>query len=732
MKVILCLACLTSLALAQPRVKNTYKGPAASPAAAPARIKSPDVHPDRTITFRLLAPQANQVALLWNGVKPMSKDAAGLWSVTIGPVEPEIYTYNLTVDGVRILDPGTANIKNGRAIDSSEVEVTGGAPRFDQVQGNVPHGALSVRTYISTPLKTQRRLYIYTPPQYDSEPNSRFPVLYLRHGNGDSEENWSGTGRAGVILDNLIAQHKAKPMIIVMPNGDTDGTSSGGSSPAGIELLRQEQITDIIPLIERHYRVAPGRENRAITGLSMGGGQAFTIGLKHPELFAWVGEFSSGLVSDMDFRVEKYLPGFYGDNSIRPRLLYLSCGTEDPRFPGHLDLVDDLKAHSLSPVWFPTPGNHEWKVWRHSLADFAPRLFQDTVPVAPANLKSPEVLSDHRVTFRIFAPKATDVSVSGDWIAQGRGTGGKLAKEPGGVWSLTVGPLVPDFYSYSFSVDGVRTIDPKNAMIKQGEASLDNMFLVDGEEAAFEALKPVPHGRIQIDTYQSNVLDKPRSMHVYTPPGYEATKDRLPVFYLLHGGGDEDSGWSTIGRAGFILDNLIAAKKAKPMIIVMPNGSMPRPAFTPGAPQTPAMQQAALEARQKFVDELMNNVIPLVEKNYRVLTNRESRAIAGLSMGAGQTVEVVSKHADKFAWIGVWSGGGNNPFAGSAEQVNKQTKLLWIGAGKTDTLAGPATKRLAEALTSAGIKNEFHESEGGHTWINWRHYLNDYAQLLFK
>ena len=224
--------------------------------------------------------------------------------------------------------------------------------------GMCPHGAIQIRTYTSTPLKKIRRLYVYTPPQYDLEPGRRFPVLYLRHGSGDNEENWSDTGRAGVILDNLIAEHKAVPMLIVMPNGDTDGSWAGGSSPEGIEILTQELLTDIVPMIEKNYRTAPGRENRAITGLSMGGGQAFTMGLKHLDMFAWVGEFSSGLVSDTEFHLDKYLPGFLEDPKAansKLRLLYLSCGTNDPRYPGQLDLADLLKAHDIHYVWFPRP-----------------------------------------------------------------------------------------------------------------------------------------------------------------------------------------------------------------------------------------------------------------------------------------------------------------------------------------------------------------------------------------
>lgn len=358
-------------------------------------------------------------------------------------------------------------------------------------------------------------------------------------------------------------------------------------------------------------------------------------------------------------------------------------------------------------------------------------------PTPNDTLKSPEILPDNRVTFRIYAPKASEVSIGGDWIAQGRGTGGKLEKDDKGVWSITVGPLVPDFYSYSFTVDGVRTIDPKNALIKQGIATLDNMFEMPGEEASFEANKPVPHGEIRIAWYQSSVLDTMRSMHVYTPPGYDSSSVKYPVFYLLHGGGDEDSGWSTIGRAGFIMDNLLAAKKAKPMIIVMPNGSMPRPANA--APSATMISQA----QERFADELLKNVIPYVEMHYRVLANRENRAIAGLSMGGGQTLRVAPANLDKFAYIGVWSSGvskqatadfekRNAQFFETPEKTNKMIKLFWIGAGEKDTLANSSAKNLAEVLKSHNIKSEFHETEGGHTWINWRHYLNDYAQLLFR
>jgi enterochelin esterase-like enzyme len=362
-------------------------------------------------------------------------------------------------------------------------------------------------------------------------------------------------------------------------------------------------------------------------------------------------------------------------------------------------------------------------------------------PTPNDTLISPEVHSDKRVTFRIYAPKSSEVMLRGDWM-EGPGPI-KLEKDEKGVWSATLGPLTPDFYSYTFIVDGVRTIDPKNAMIKQGVTSLDNMFLLSGAEVAFAENRPVPHGEIRQVWYQSSTLGLQRRMHVYTPPGYDASRDRYPVFYLLHGGGDEDSGWSTIGRAGFVIDNLLAEKKAKPMIVVMPNGSLPRPTnlppATPGVPPDPAVT-ATLQDR--FTNELMKDIMPVIEKNFRVLTGRENRAIAGLSMGGGQTTRVITSYPDQFSYVGIWSAGvnpqtntdfeqRNAAFLSSADKHNKQIKLLSISVGDKD-FALPGSKNLAELLKKSRIKHEFRLSGGGHTWINWRAYLRDYAQALFR
>jgi enterochelin esterase-like enzyme len=372
----------------------------------------------------------------------------------------------------------------------------------------------------------------------------------------------------------------------------------------------------------------------------------------------------------------------------------------------------------LAPAWSPAQ---------------RPRTPNDT-------LVSPEVHSDHRVTFRLYAPKASDVIVRGDF-----GPEAKLTKDDQGVWSVTVGPLTPDLYSYDFYVDGVKTVDSKNALIKQGISGVDSMVFVRGTEADFEDNKDVPHGEVRKVWYRSTTLNTQRRMHVYTPPGYEDGNERYPVFYLLHGAGDEDSGWSTIGRAGFILDNLIAHKKAKPMLIVMPNGSLPRPANLrrppAGAPRNADFIKRMVEFQGVFVKELLQDIIPQVEKRFRVQTGSENRALAGLSMGGGQTLAVVTSHPDQFGYIGVWSGAifgsaedyekSHATFFESTDKVNKTVKLFSISCGDQDRLLA-GSKNMDELLKKHGIKHELRISSGGHTWINWRHYLNDFAPQLFQ
>ncbi|MFN0120294.1 MAG: esterase, partial [Blastocatellia bacterium] len=271
---------------------------------------------------------------------------------------------------------------------------------------------------------------------------------------------------------------------------------------------------------------------------------------------------------------------------------------------------------------------------------------QQRQPTPNDTLKSPEVMADGKVAFRLYAPQATAVRLSAGDIPREAQTA-QMNKADSGVWEAVVGPVAPGAYRYNFNVDGVAVIDPKNPVISESNNNVWSMVNIAG--ADFMDTKNVPHGAVSAVSYYSTALGRFRRMHVYTPPGYEAGRGRYPVFYLLHGAGDCDDSWTSVGRAGFILDNLIAAGKAKPMVVVMPaghtrqgTGFMPAP---PGSTQPP---------RDEFVDDFVKDIMPHVEKNYRVLNDRASRAIAGLSMGGNHTLQIAVPHLEKFAYVGVY------------------------------------------------------------------------------
>ncbi|MHB8520054.1 MAG: esterase [Limisphaerales bacterium] len=360
---------------------------------------------------------------------------------------------------------------------------------------------------------------------------------------------------------------------------------------------------------------------------------------------------------------------------------------------------------------------------------------------------SPEILPDRRVTFRILAPQADNVRLAGGDIP-GNGRGAELTKGTNGVWEVTLGPIDPGAYRYNFNVNSVSVIDPRSPNISESNNNVWSLVYVPGAE--FMDTREVPHGAVAAVTYYSTTLKRFRRMHVYTPPGYELGKGRYPVFYLLHGAGDSDDSWTSVGRAGFILDNLIAAKKAKPMIVVMPAGHTRAFGFGPrgGGPGTSASSRPPAD---EFVQDFLSDILPYTEKNYRVLADRSHRAMAGLSMGGSQTLNIAIPHLDKFAYIGVYSsgligafGGGRGPAPAPGptweEQhlaaldnagVKKGLKLLWFSTGKDDFLIN-TTKSTVEMLKKHGFNPVFNETSGAHTWINWRNYLNEFAPQLFQ
>ena len=378
------------------------------------------------------------------------------------------------------------------------------------------------------------------------------------------------------------------------------------------------------------------------------------------------------------------------------------------------------------------------------LAQAQPPAPRFPVPQGP-RVTSPEVAADGRVTFRILAPKAQAVRLLGDIPSEGPTvpmqppTGRALTQGQEGVWDVTVGPLAPGAYRYHFNVDGVPVLDPRNPSTSESNENAWSLVHVPG--ADFMDTKPVPHGAVAEVTYHSSALKRFRRMHVYTPPGYETSTQRYPVFYLLHGAFDCDDSWWTVGRAGFILDNLIAAGKAKPMIVVMPAGHTGPFNFGPGAPR-PAVDE--------FTADFRGDVVPYVEKSYRVLTDRQSRAIAGLSMGGAQTLDIAIPDLDQYAYVGVFSsgvfgitGGGPMPTppGPSFEERNAKTlddpalkkdlKLVWFATGKDDFLIETSRATVA-MLKKHGFDVVYKETAGAHTWTNWREYLSEFAPMLFR
>jgi len=350
---------------------------------------------------------------------------------------------------------------------------------------------------------------------------------------------------------------------------------------------------------------------------------------------------------------------------------------------------------------------------------------------APAGntVVSPEVHPDGKVTLRLVAPKATEASFFGDWMATGSAE--KMTKDDKGVWSVTVGPVPQGMYIYHFVVDGVTMADPVNPRMKLRARTSASLLEVKGTEPAFWQPKDVPHGAVEINWQKSKVLDgDTRWIWVYTPPGYEKdAKKKYPILYLFHGSNDIAGGWTLAGNANFILDNLISEQKAKPMIIVMPFGH----AVPFGSPR-----EVQAKNTEVYEDYILKDVMPYVESKYRVAPGRENRAIAGLSMGGGQSLQIGFSHTDLFSSIGAFSAAIPNDFEtrfatllSDPAGTNAKMQNIWFACGRQDSLFERSDK-LAQLLTTKQIRHTWRPTEGNHTYTYWRQYLNEFAPLLFQ
>ncbi len=365
---------------------------------------------------------------------------------------------------------------------------------------------------------------------------------------------------------------------------------------------------------------------------------------------------------------------------------------------------------------------------------------------------SPEIASNNSVTFRLYSENAQSVAVTGSWMGMGETL--QMKKGSDGVWSATTKALEPSMYHYNFVLDGVSILDPKNPKaMRDGTRSASTLILPGNASEVFQ-VNDVPHGSITKVWYDSPTLKMNRRMYVYTPPGYEDSKEKYPVLYLLHGGGGDEDAWTSLGRANYILDNLIAQGKAKPMIVVMTNGNADQTASVtdwskePDASQSvgpgaKGSDQEIIDGMTKFPKSLVNDVIPYVEKHFRVKANSENRAIAGLSMGCLQTQIIAMTNPELFQYIGCFSLGihFNTPFDLISNNIlipaydkNLETmknKVFFVGVG-SDDFVYEGVQTLRKKLDEHNFTYIYKETSGGHTWANWRIYLSEFTPMLFK
>ena len=662
---------------------------------------------------------------------------------------------------------------------------------FDAVRSGIAKGKIDSFTYASTTVGANRKALIYTPPGFDR--TKKYPVLYLLHGIGGDEYEWYNQGKPNVILDNLYAQAKVQPMIVILPNGramkDDRATGNVYGKAAAFATFEQDLLVDLIPYVEKNFSVLTDRENRAIAGLSMGGGQSLNFGMGHLDKFAWVGGFSSAPNTKAP---QEMIPDPAKAKSLL-KLLWISCGDKDGLITNSKRTHDYLVTNNVPHIYRVLPGGyHDFKAWKENLYMFAQLIFKPVTPAiltayntpdaptaqAPAaptgqtptapsegsalriparpltevlngvraqtNISGavfPRILLDNRVIFRLRAPEAQKVQID-------LGKKYDMVKNAQGVWQVTTDPIVVGFHYYTLIVDGVSVIDPASQTF-YGMSRMAGGIEIPEKGVDYADIKNVAHGQIRQFKYYSNITQEWRRAFVYTPAGYDAKANRrFPVLYLQHGGGEDETGWPNQGKVDNIMDNLIAAGEAKPMIVVMDRGTAVNP--NPAPAPTPQPGASAQPRRGMFDFGTLNDVfvkelIPAIDKEFRTIPTREGRAMTGLSMGGFQSFYITLNNLDKFAWIGGFSGGGQlqqgsdfsklyNGVWSDVSAFNKKVKLVYISTGSEESASMHKTVTdFRDAMKTAGVKHVFYESSGtSHEWLTWRRSLNQFAKLLFK
>jgi len=629
----------------------------------------PQVNSQRLARFRIVAPQAQSVSvsLGGRGGTTLTKAADGSWmGTTAGPLDEGFHYYHLTIDGGTFNDPGTLNFYGSTRWESG-IEI----PAHDQdfyALKDVPHGRVQQILFPSKSTKTSRRAFVYTPPDYYEDLTKRYPVLYLQHGWGEDETAWSNQGHANLIMDNLIAEGKTKPFLIVITYGMTNEIRFGGLRNFDIGPFQTVLVDELIPYIDANFRTLSDQPNRAMAGLSMGGMETKSITLKNLDKFSHIGLFSGGTISPEDVN---NTPGF----KEKVKLVFVSYGSRElggRRGGGRRGFGGDPKANAdalkqagINSVFYVSPDTaHEFQSWRRSLHEFAPLLFKED--------------------------SSSSLTLPSPGTRRGGGRGG------------FGGPI---------------------------ELGPDDKPAFDDPPAGFNARREnVPHGELTMVQYDSKTVGTRRQMLVYTPPGY-STDRKYPVLYLLHGIGGDEREWQRLCRPENILDNLLADGKIQPMVVVMPNGRAQVNDRAEGN------VFASAPAFANFENDMFKDVIPTIESRYSVYTNRENRALAGLSMGGGQSLNFGLGHLDAFAWIGGFSSAPNTKppaeLVPDPAATREKLKLLWLSCGNKDGLIR-ISQGVHNYLKEKNVPHVWHVDSNAHDGTEWANNLYLFVQHIFK
>jgi enterochelin esterase-like enzyme len=649
----------------------------------------PQVNSQGYARFRIVAPQAQSVSvsLGGRGGTPLTKAEDGSWmGTTAGPLDEGFHYYRLKIDGGTFNDPGTLNFYGSTRWESG-IEI----PAHDQdfyALKDVPHGRVQQILFPSKSTNTSRRAFVYTPPDYDKDLTKRYPVLYLQHGWGEDETAWGSQGHANLIMDNLITEGKIKPFLIVMTYGMTNDIRFGGLASFKIGPFQAVLVDELIPYIDANFRTLADQPHRAMAGLSMGGMETKQITLANLDKFSHIGLFSGGTISLEDVN---NTPDF----KEKVKLVFVSYGSRElggRRDGGRRGFGGDPKANAealkqagINSVFYVSPDTaHEFQSWRRSLHEFAQLLFKEDLP---SSLALPAVSAPAR----------------GDSASRGARRG------PGFGGSIELG-----------TDDKPAFADPPPG------------FRVRREN--------IPHGKITVAQYDSKTLEARRQMRVYTPPGYSSNK-QYPVLYLLHGIGGNDLEWIRTCRADNVIDNLLADGKIQPMIVVFPNGNAGVTIDGRDSDPGQGMGGGFGGWGKPFENDLIKDIIPYIESHYSVYADREHRALAGLSMGGGQSLNISMYNIDTFAYVGGFSSAPNTnqfgemysdvEFLPDPQAAKEKLKLLWIACGNKDGLIR-VSQGVHNYLKEKGVPHVWHVDSNGHDGTEWANNLYLFAQHIFK